>query len=372
MRIFQEIKNIIKYFRVSKKHPEITFYSENGIYFQNFKGAIEKILKYSEFNILYITSDINDPVWDLDNDRIMPFYINKLIPLIFPFINTKTLILTMTDLDKFHVKRSTNPVNHIYMFHAINSIHLQYNNGAFDNYDTIFCVGPHHVKEIRKSEEIYNLPAKTLVEVGYSWLEEIESKYESTEYKSNKILIAPTWSSGNILESCIETLLERLLPLTYDIIVRPHPEFIKRQKNKITQLQNKYSNNPNLTIETESTSTKNIFESSMLITDWSGIAIEYAWGMLKPVIYIDTPKKIHNPDYKDLGIVPIEDSIRQLNGVVLKISECDFVETEIEKAFQLNKQKQKTILDLRNKNIFNWGNSSNVAAEYIINYCNGN
>ena len=95
----------------------------------------------------------------------------------FPFVKTKTLVMTMADLNQFHVKRSTNPVNHIYMFHAINSVHLQYNQGAFDYYDTIFCVGPHHVEEIRKTEEVYNLPSKALVEVGYSWLEEIELKY---------------------------------------------------------------------------------------------------------------------------------------------------------------------------------------------------
>ena len=368
MRIFQEIKNIIKYYRVSKKHPEITFYSENGIYFQNFKGTIEAILDKSEFNILYITSDLYDPVWELKNDRIIPYYINKLIPIIFPFINTKTLILTMADLDKYHVKRSTNPVNHIYMFHAINSIHLQYNQGAFDHYDTIFCVGQHHIKEIRKTEELYNLPPKELIEVGYSWLEDIESNYQQKLSNENKILIAPSWSASNILETCLDIILEKLLPLQCEIVVRPHPEFIKRQGNRVKEIKQKYDGHRNFFLETESPSSKNILGSSLLITDWSGIAIEFAWGMLKPVIFIDTPKKIHNQDYEKIGIIALEDQIR----TVLKLSYIKNIDHEINKALE-NKEKNKgTLLELRNNHIFNWGKSSDVAADYIINYCNEN
>jgi YidC/Oxa1 family membrane protein insertase len=372
MGILKEMKEIRRYFSAAKSATEITFYSETGIYYQYFEGTIKAILDKSDFQILYITSDPQDPILNKDDNRIKVFYINKLVPFVFPFVKTKTLVMTMADLNQFHVKRSTNPVNHIYMFHAINSVHLQYNQGAFDYYDTIFCVGPHHVEEIRKTEEVYNLPSKALVEVGYSWLEEIELKYGRSTSMENKILIAPTWSEGNILETCIETIIEKLLPLPYEIIVRPHPEFIKRQGKRIKEIKDKYKSHANLFMETESSSSTNILESNILITDWSGIAIEYAWGMFKPVIYIDTPKKVHNPDYKKIGIVPLEDQIRELNGIVLKTSNCDSINVEIEKALQLKEEKQERLLNLRNKHIFNWGQSSNVAADYIINYCNKN
>jgi YidC/Oxa1 family membrane protein insertase len=376
INFFKEISQIVKYLRAAKANPNITFYSESGIYYQNFRGPIEEIFSQSDFNILYITSDLSDIVWDLNDSRLMPFYINKLIPFIFPFINTKVLVMTMADLDKFHVKRSINKVNHIYMFHSTQSVHVQYNKGAFDCYDTIFCVGPHHVEEIRKTEEIYNLPPKLLINVGYSWLEDIEKKYQKSLLKrinsKMKILIAPTWSEGNILETCIETIIEKLLPLPYEIIVRPHPEFIKRQGERIKEIKDKYKNHANLFMETESSNSTNILESNILITDWSGIAIEYAWGMFKPVIYIDTPKKIHNQDYEKIGIVPLEDQIRELNGIVLKTSNCDSINVEIEKALQLKEEKRERLLNLRNKHIFNWGESSNVAADYIINYCNKN
>lgn len=374
MGIVKEIREVSKYFSAAKTAPEITFYSESGIYYQNFRGTIEAILKRSEFNILYITSDTNDPIWKVNTDRIKIFYIKKLIPIIFPFINTKILVLTMTDLNKYHVKRSTNPVNHIYMFHAINSIHMQYNKGAFDHYDTIFCVGPHHVEEIRKTEEIYNLPTKRLIDIGYSWLEEIENNNQQFSTKQEtpeeKLLIAPSWNAGNILETCIDTILEIILPTSYEIVVRPHPEYIKRHGEKVKQLHEKYSNNQNFFLETNSASTKNIQESALLITDWSGIAIEFSWGMGKPVIYIDTPKKVHNPDYMKIGIVPLEDRIRNINGTVIKPADCINIESEIIKAINNKEKNKEKLIGLRNDNIFNWGRSSEAGADYIIQYCN--
>src|SRR3989339_290324 len=196
MGIFHEIGEAIRYFSASKKHPEITFYSESGIYYQNFRATIDELLAKSGYTLLYITSDQKDPIWEIakKNNRLRPFFIKGLLPIIFPFISTKTVILTMSDLHNFHIKRSTNQVNHIYIFHAINSTHMVYNPRAFDHYDTIFCVGKHHTEEIRKTEEIYKLPAKTLIDVGYSWLEDLESAYKnatSIKAKSRpKILIA--------------------------------------------------------------------------------------------------------------------------------------------------------------------------------------
>ena len=44
-----------------------------------------------------------------------------------------------------------------------------------------------------------------------------------------------------------------------------------------------------------------IFEADLMITDWSGIAYEYAYTTCKPVLFIDTPMKIMNPEYKKIG-----------------------------------------------------------------------
>ena len=56
----------------------------------------------------------------------------------------------------------------------------------------------------------------------------------------------------------------------------------------------------------------------MMISDWSGVAIEYALSQAKPTLFIDVPKKINNPDYVEIDITPIEISIRpQIGSIVL-------------------------------------------------------
>ena len=54
------------------------------------------------------------------------------------------------------------------------------------------------------------------------------------------ILIAPSHQEDNILESCIDEMLNQLLDKDYKIIVRPHPQFIRRSKQKIDELLEKY------------------------------------------------------------------------------------------------------------------------------------
>ena len=306
----------------------------------------------------------------------MPFYVNKLIPFIFPFINTKVLVMTMADLDQFHIKRSTNNVNHIYLFHSTQSSHVQYNKGAFDCYDTIFCVGPHHVNEIRKTEDVYSLTPKNLINVGYSWLEDLEKNYEkiSREEKNDKvkILIAPSWGDGNILETCIDVILEELLLHQYEIMVRPHPEFIKREYKALLELKEKYCDNENFILDMKLKSSNNIFDSTILITDWSGIATEFAWGMYKPVIFINTTKKIHNEEYEKINIIPLEDRIRNLLGPVLNTEDCINISQKVQNVLFKNEENKDSLIKLRNENIFNWGQSSKVGASYIINYCKEN
>lgn len=48
-----------------------------------------------------------------------------------------------------------------------------------------------------------------------------------------------------------------------------------------------------------------VFNADLIITDWSGIAYEYAFTTLRPVLYINTPMKIMNPEYEKIGVVPI-------------------------------------------------------------------
>ena len=77
------------------------------------------------------------------------------------------MILTMPDLNTFHIKKSKYEVNYIFIPHNILSIHMVFRKKAFNHFDTFFCVGPHHNIEIKETEKIYKLNKILLFNFGF-------------------------------------------------------------------------------------------------------------------------------------------------------------------------------------------------------------
>lgn len=374
--LLNEYKSKKKFFSDdNKKFRDVVFYSENKIYYLYYEPLINKLLKHSDLNISYITSDYNDPVFQKESDRFKVFYINKLLAFTMPFIDSKVLILTMPEIEKYHIKRSRKNVNHIYVFHAMLSMSMVYNKGAFDHYDTIFCVGQHHYDEFKATEKRYNLKPKELVKVGYPWMKSINEKYNNflhdkdSENKNPLILIAPSWHKHNIIELCGEELLKNLLNQNYNVVLRPHPEFLKRSFPKLQKIKKMFDTYKNFTMELNLVTDDNFYKSDILITDWSGIAFEYAFGTERPVLFIDTPQKVHNPDYQDIEIVPIDIQLRDKIGMIVKPDEINALSNSISELLNEKSKFQDTIIKLREKYLYNFNNSDYIGAKYIIDYC---
>ncbi|SET21559.1 CDP-Glycerol:Poly(glycerophosphate) glycerophosphotransferase [Natronincola peptidivorans] len=375
--LIEELKSKKKFFsKDNKRNREVVFYSESKIYYLYYEGLIKTILEKSDLSISYITSDPNDPVFEQQTERFKVFFINKLLAFTTPFIDSKVFILTMPDIEQFHIKRSINDVNHIYVFHAVVSAHMMYRKGAFDHYDTIFCVGPHHIEEIRQTEKVYNLERKKeLVEVGYPWIEKVHERYEnyklSHSLNNNEkiILIAPSWHEQNIIETCGEDVIKLLLEKKYQVVLRPHPEIIKRNYNRVQQLINLFGNDKNFQMELNLTSDENFYKADLLITDWSGIAYEYAWGTERPVVFINTPKKVNNQDYQELKLEPLEIKARKEIGIEVQLDDIHEIDQYVEELISNKSKYVENIVRDREKYIFNWGNASEVGADYIIDYC---
>ena len=83
--------------------------------------------------------------------------------------------------------------------------------------------------------KLYNLPEKKLVETGYILLDNMKRDYDSMEKKENEVktvLIAPSWQKDNIMDSCLDELLDSILKKGYKVIVRPHPQYVRIYKEK--------------------------------------------------------------------------------------------------------------------------------------------
>ena len=95
-----------------------------------------------------------------------------------------------------------------------------------------------------------------------------------------------------------------------------------------------------------------------LITDNSGIAIEYTLLFKKPVLYFEDVQKIHNKEYdKFSDLVTMEDSVKDKFGYTFKKNQINNIDTIINNSILDFKNKDEEIKDFINKNFFNFGNT---------------
>ncbi len=151
------------------------FYAEDGASWVHFEPVIRALATTHGRGVCYLTSSPRDPVLEREDEAVRAFYIGDgaCRTFLLRILEAGVVVMTMPDLETFHIKRSKYPVHYIYLHHSIVSTHMIYRRGAFDGFDTVFCVGPHHLAEIRETEALYGLKPKLLVEHGYGRLDSI-------------------------------------------------------------------------------------------------------------------------------------------------------------------------------------------------------
>ena len=360
-----------RFFSVVNKH--LVFYSESNGFYKYFKGYIEYILENTNITIHYITSDPNDGIFELEkqNSQIRGYYIgeNRLITLMMR-MDADVVVMTMPDLENYHIKRSyvRKDIEYIFVQHGLGSNNMAMRKGFDDHFDTVFLGGVHHRQEDEQLEELNGLPKKKLLDVGYPLIDEMRVAYQNSNHTSGekkKILIAPSWQKDNIIDSCLEKLLDALQGRGYEIIVRPHPQEVRLKKEYMETLKNKYESQ-GVEIQTDFSANNPIMEADLLITDWSDISWEYAFTTRRPVLFINTPMKVMNPDYQKIDVVPINIDLRDKVGRSLDVDQLDrtaemveFLLTHTEEYYEKNEK-------IAHQYIYNLGTSAEVGANYLI------
>ncbi len=358
----QYILNWIKLFRyiaTVKEKKIITFYSEGKQYWSCYKGIIDEIIKLG-YKIHFVSSDISDPGLNYSS-HIIPLLIDERYQrfIFFKTLETKILITTTPDLGNYQDYPKSNKTDYyIYCQHALMSTHYAYNERAFDNFDIILCSGEYMINELRKREEMYNLRSKHLVKNGYSKLDFLIGQYKKIDekQKNQHILFAPGWNgSHSLLENGkAKKYINKILNQGHKLYFKPHPESLKRSSKAIQQITKEFENNKNFTFYKDTLSANVILASSYLVTDWSGISLEYAFSTGNPVLFIDTPQKRVNKNSHVLKIEAFESSIRDKIGYIWD-GEKNISDYE----------DKKDIEKIMRENIFNINNSDKLAADYI-------
>ena len=357
-----------KGWRQFKKLPwdwrNIVIYSESGQDWHQFSGLITQLTEILDHRICYVTSDRSDPGLCHAHGNFQAIYLPEglFLTIFFQVNRSDVFVLTMMDLGNLQLKRSLHPVHYVYLFHSMGSTHMVDHENSFDHYDSLFCAGPHQVTEIRKREEIKNLPARHVFDYGHPRLEEVMElgrryRPERHELDPRTVLIAPTWGEESIFNRCGKQLIDVLLQAGYRVIMRPHYQSIRQTPDVIAAVRGAFSGHRRFEYIDRMGETDSMLRSDILVSDWSAMALEYAMGLEKPVLFIDVPPRIRNPNWKELGLEPVEVSIRQQLGRILSPASLDEAPAVIERLLAGPGQFRAQVRELREQMVFRLGHS---------------
>ena len=113
-------------------------------------------------------------------------------------------------------------------------------------------------------------------------------------------------------------------------------------------------------------SLESFYESTTMISEWSGAAIEFAFSKCRPVIYINTKPKINNKNWDNINSPCLEDTIREKIGVVIDEKDISSIPKLISTLNMKNTEWKKQIQKVKDETIFNLNNSGEYGAKIIL------
>jgi YidC/Oxa1 family membrane protein insertase len=150
------------------------------------------------------------------------------------------------------------------------------------------------------------------------------------------------------------------------LTVRPHYETVKRTPDIIDEIKHRFQDHSNFNLVLGMGENRSLLDSNVLITDWSGISFEYSMGLEKPVIFIDVPPRIRNPDWQELQMEPLEVSIRDKVGRIVALDEIYSISETINQMLSEKDQYSLNINKLRDEWVYNLSQTRSVGAKEIV------
>ncbi|WP_154223991.1 CDP-glycerol glycerophosphotransferase family protein [Marinicella rhabdoformis] len=368
MRFIRHFKDVLRFNQLGKSDNQICFYCEGANYWPHLKPVVEALLTKTDKTINYVSSEDSDPGTQIKHTNFNAFVIGDgfIRNYFFDNVSSDLVIMTMPDLDQYQIKKSKAVKRFVYIHHSLVSHHMVYRPKAFDAFDVIFCSGPHHNREIEAMVKQWNMPPKQLVNHGYGRLDSIMANKQVKQMKKMpSILVAPTWGENGTIELMGERLIDALMALPYQVVLRPHPQTVKFSKAVIDRILSKHLSDDRFIYESGVSSETSLHQSDLMISDWSGAALEYAFGLHKPVLFIDVPKKIQNEAYETLAVEPFESAIRSQIGAIQSVDLVGLGQN-IKQLLDSEQDWSGQLATLANEHVYNLGYSSKTAAEAVL------
>jgi YidC/Oxa1 family membrane protein insertase len=141
--------------------------------------------------------------------------------------------------------------------------------------------------------------------------------------------------------------------------VRRHPELIAALRERLAAI-------PGARLDLDMASEDSLHDADVMVSDWSGAALEYAFGRERPVVFVDVPRKVNNPDYERLAVEPLEVSVRGGLGAVLPPDDLRYLPIVLAEVAAGAGECRARIRQIRDDSVFNVGRSGEAAAAHLL------
>jgi YidC/Oxa1 family membrane protein insertase len=160
-------------------------------------------------------------------------------------------------------------------------------------------------------------------------------------------------------------LIATLLGAGLRVILRPHYQTTRLSPRLVQRLITRFGKDPRFRYVDRMDESASLLESDLLICDWSAMAIEYALGFGKPVLFVDVPARVRNPKYGELGLEPMEMRIRREFGTILPLDRLAEAPQHVAELLRGTAKFRERSAALREEWIFNFGQSAEAGAREI-------
>ncbi len=276
--------------KLADRKIPFVIYSDDKRYWTIFAPVCRELDKLG-VEVLYLTASEDDPVFKQEFQNIKAECIGKTNGSFFRlnYLNATILLSTTPSLGVFQWKRSKKVDCYVHLLHAATDVTL-YRMFGLDYYDTVFLSGDYQERDIRALERLRNLPAKELVKIGIPYMDEMANRLalagELPEHPRT-VLLAPSWGQSAIFGVYGGKIIEELLKTGYHVIVRPHPQSFASEGELMNELMTKYPASEQLEWNRDNDNFEVLRRADILISDFSGVIMDFALVYGKPVVYTD-------------------------------------------------------------------------------------
>lgn len=357
---------------LKENQHNIVIFSEGKMYWNTFRPIVEALIKKNVV-FSYYTMDIYDPCLKIDSPNMNNCYIGNGNRAFVKISNLQADVVLSTTpnigTEGYPIVRSNSIRELVHVFHGFDDLAF-YHCGSLDHYDSVMLIGEFEKAIIRKLENLRGLPPKKFYEAGLPYFDILEEKKDAILKQTEKnsdvatILIAPSWGVKGCLYQYGSKFISILAQAGFNIIIRPHPQSLKVEKDLIEKIKSELTSFKNIEWDLEIIGFSSMQRADILISDTSAVRIDFLFLYQKPIITLEMPlEDMTEYEIVDIGGSWTENALKDLGYTVGKdqIEDLPHIVTKV-----ISTKTSEEIINFRTKNVYNYGHCGEIIADYLI------